>query len=139
MKSWGEGVHSLIPQLARQLRSALDGELSALGITTQQGAVLMRVALGENAPAQLAALVGTDTAGMTRLVDRLEAKGLLSRARHERDRRAVVLELTAEGRALLPSIFPVYGRVGARLVDGLSAEEQAQAAALLAKMSENLR
>ncbi|WP_308164742.1 MarR family winged helix-turn-helix transcriptional regulator [Nonomuraea sediminis] len=138
MKPLGEGVPSLIPQLARELRAALEAELASLGITTQQGAVLMRAALGERAPAQLASLVGTDTAGMTRLLDRLEAKGLVTRGRHPEDRRAVVIEVTEEGRALLPRVFPIYGGVANRLLDGFTDEEQAQATDLLKRMLTNL-
>jgi DNA-binding MarR family transcriptional regulator len=43
-------------------------------------------------PSRLAELVGTDTAGMTRL-DRLEAKGLLRRRRHADDRRGFSLAI----------------------------------------------
>ncbi len=129
---------SLIPQIAKELRTALESELAPLGLTTQQGAVLMRAALGERSPRQLAQLVGTDTAGMTRLIDRLVAKGLLARSAHPQDRRAVVVEPTEEGRALLPSVFPVFGRVGGRLLDGFSEEETAQATALLRRMLDNL-
>jgi DNA-binding MarR family transcriptional regulator len=138
MKPLGEGVPSLIPQIAKELRTALEAELSPLGITAQQGAVLMRAALGERSPRQLAYLVGTDTAGMTRLIDRLVAKGLLVRSAHPEDRRAVVVEPTEQGRALLPSVFPVFGRVGGQLLAGFSEEEQAQATALLARMLANL-
>jgi DNA-binding MarR family transcriptional regulator len=39
---------------------------------------------------------------MTKLLDRLESKGLLQRRPHPDDRRAVMIELTDEGRALVP-------------------------------------
>lgn len=139
MKPFGEGVPSLIPQIARELRTALEAELAALGLTTQQGAVLMRVALGENIQNQLAQLVGTDTAGMSRLVDRLEAKGLVTRERHPDDRRSTVVAVTEAGRELLPQVMPTFGRVGTRLLDGFSEEEKAQATALLIRMRDNLR
>lgn len=139
MKPFGEGVPSLIPQIARELRTALEAELAALGLTTQQGAVLMRVALGENIQNQLAQLVGTDTAGMSRLVDRLEAKGLVTRERHPDDRRSTVVAVTEAGKELLPQVMPTFGRVGTRLLDGFSEEEKAQATALLIRMRDNLR
>ncbi|WP_084961521.1 MarR family winged helix-turn-helix transcriptional regulator [Thermoactinospora rubra] len=134
----GEGVPSLIPKLARELRALLDAELAPLGLTTQQGAVLMRAALGENKPNQLAALVGTDTAGMTRLVDRLEAKGLVARVPNPADRRSVVIEPTEAGKALLPRVMPAFGKVGGRLLAGFSEEDRATATELLTRMLRNL-
>ncbi|MFI6319690.1 MarR family winged helix-turn-helix transcriptional regulator [Nonomuraea sp. NPDC050556] len=136
---FGEAAPSLIPQLARLLRTALEAELDELGLTTQQGAVLMRVALGENTQIQLAQLVGTDTAGMSRLVDRLVAKGLVTREANPDDRRSSVVVPTEAGKALLPWVMPLYGKVGARLLDGFTEEEKDQATALLLRMRENLR
>jgi DNA-binding MarR family transcriptional regulator len=42
-------------------------------------------------------LLGTDHAGMTRLVDRLEGKGLVARQPHPQDRRSIVVGLTDAG------------------------------------------
>lgn len=136
---FGEAAPSLIPQLARLLRTALETELAELGLTTQQGAVLMRVALGENTQIQLAQLVGTDTAGMSRLVDRLVAKGLVTREANPDDRRSSVVVPTEAGRALLPRVMPLYGKVGGQLLDGFTEEEKDRAADLLLRMRENLR
>ncbi|MEV4569930.1 MarR family transcriptional regulator [Nonomuraea sp. NPDC049419] len=128
----------MIPQLARELRARVETSLAPLGLTAQQGAVLMRVALGENAPHQLAALVGTDTAGMTRLLDRLAAKGLIRRRPHPSDRRAQIVEITDQGKDLLPRVFPVFGQAGERLMAGFSADEQKLATELLRRMLTNL-
>lgn len=129
---------SLIPQLARELRAQVEASLAPLGLTAQQGAVLMRVALGENAPHQLAVLVGTDTAGMTRLLDRLAAKGLVRRSPHPSDRRAQIVDVTDAGKELLPRVFPAFGQVGERLMAGLSADDQKLATQLLRRMLTNL-
>lgn len=45
---------------------------------------------------------------LTRLVDRLEAAGLVRRERAEEDRRGAFAVLTAEGRAMRKKMWPVY-------------------------------
>jgi DNA-binding MarR family transcriptional regulator len=131
-------MEELIPCLARDLRAALDAELAPLGIIMPQGALILRIAQGEDSPGQLAGLLGTDTAGMTRLVDRLVAKGLVRRAPRPGDRRAVVVELTEAGRDLHPLVEPAFARVTARLTEGFSPVEVRAAADLLRRMIDNL-
>jgi DNA-binding MarR family transcriptional regulator len=48
--------------------------------------------------------------GLSRLLDRIEAKGLVERVRCPSDRRAINLVLTAEGREMLEQMWPVYAR-----------------------------
>jgi DNA-binding MarR family transcriptional regulator len=49
--------------------------------------------------AELARELNTDPGAMTRLLDRLECKGLCRRSRSTDDRRVVNIELTPEGEA----------------------------------------
>jgi len=44
---------------------------------------------------------------ITRLLDRMEARGLISRARDEQDRRVVKAQITAKGLSLLDEIQPL--------------------------------
>lgn len=63
-----------------------------------------------SAPFELSRLLGIDTGLMTRMLDKLEIKGLLERSRSIEDRRVVNLKLTDEGEAIaerLPEIAPV--------------------------------
>jgi DNA-binding MarR family transcriptional regulator len=48
---------------------------------------------------------------ITRLLDRLEARGLVRRSRDEQDRRVVVAEITAAGRAVLKPLDGPVARV----------------------------
>ena len=57
--------------------------------------------------AGLAQLVDKDPATIGGVVDRLEQKGLLVRVKNREDRRARVLEISAEGRQLLADLMPV--------------------------------
>lgn len=72
--------------------------------------------------------------GVTYLVDRLTAKGLVERRECAEDRRARYAALTAEGEALIARIFPDHARVIARAVSGLDEAERARATALLRKL-----
>lgn len=69
--------------------------------------------------------------GVTYLVDRLAARGLVRREACERDRRARYAVLTDEGEALVARIFPAHVQTIVAACAGLRPEQQQQAAALL--------
>jgi DNA-binding MarR family transcriptional regulator len=128
----------LIHQVSRELTTTLERQLAPHDITAQQAALLINAARGQTSPKQLAPLLGTDTAGMTRLLDRLEAKGLAGRRADPGDRRALVIEVTEQGRALVPVVAPVFGRTARLLLGGFSATETEQLTALLDRILSNL-
>jgi DNA-binding MarR family transcriptional regulator len=70
---------------------------------------------------ELAAEVVTiSRSGLTRLVDRLEAAGLVRREPSPNDRRGTVVAITREGSALLRRMWPVYaGEIQRSFVDVL--------------------
>ena len=74
---------------------------------------------------------------MTRLLDRLEKKGVLRRVRTGSDRRSVRLELTAEGKKLYPKILAALVQVFNRLLRGFSKTEVRQLEQLLVRMVAN--
>lgn len=69
--------------------------------------------------------------GITYLVDRLVAKGLVERQHCPNDRRARYAVLTPEGESLMREVFPQHARRIARALGGLSRAEQGQATELL--------
>ena len=129
----------LIHQVSRELTTILERQFAAYEITAQQAGLLINAARGQTSPKQLASLLGTDTAGMTRLLDRLEAKGLARRRANPDDRRALVIEVTEKGRALVPRVVPVFGRAARNLLTGFSPAEIGQATGLLQRMLANLQ
>ena len=133
------GGGSLLQQLARDVTTQLDRRFASFGVTTQQASVLLYVCGGEANPGQLTSAVGTDTAGMTKLLDRLEAKELVKRRPNPSDRRSVVIEPTERGLALAPDLSPVFGEVTKRLFDGFSDHEVANFTSYLRRMGENLK
>jgi DNA-binding MarR family transcriptional regulator len=74
---------------------------------------------------------------MSRLLDRLEAKGIIERVRDDLDRRQVNVELTPKGSALYPQMMEVITRVYGRFLDGFSPAEAAQLQVLLQRLLSN--
>jgi len=132
------GGGALLSQVGRQLTTTLDRLFARWDLTVQQAALLLHAAAQPTSPSRLTELLGTDTAGMTRLLDRLEAKGMLRRRRHPQDRRAIIIELTDAGRDLLPKLPPVFGQVNTQLFAGFTAEEITAFTTMLQRILTNL-
>lgn len=133
-------IRSVCLRIARDLRTALDRDLAPFGLRTQQAAVLLRCCrLAAANPSQLAAAVGTDTAGITGLIDHLEKRGLVSRRANPADRRAVIVEPTAAGRALAPPLRQIFQAVNEVLLAGFSPPEAASLEAMLERLLSNVR
>jgi DNA-binding MarR family transcriptional regulator len=115
----------------------MDAALKHLNITSPQVGILLSMTDGAaTTPFELARLLGIDTGLMTRMLDRLETRGLLERSRSVEDRRVVNLTLTKAGRAVaarIPEIAPVV--LNARL-QKFSSEEFDELRRLLHKFLE---
>lgn len=73
---------------------------------------------------ELAERVVLSRSGLTRLVDRLEAEGLLMRDRSGTDRRGAYAVITEQGIAALRRTWPVYARgIGEYFAQWLTSEE----------------
>jgi DNA-binding MarR family transcriptional regulator len=70
---------------------------------------------------------------ITRLVDRLEARGLVERCRPQEDRRLVLVRITKEGMALLAELDDPVLALHRRQLGHLTAEEMAEFNRLLVK------
>jgi DNA-binding MarR family transcriptional regulator len=72
---------------------------------------------------------------LSRLLDRLQADGLVRRVPHPDDRRRQFVEITEEGRSLRERIWPVYAAAIQRHVGAkLDAREAAVLASILGKL-----
>lgn len=85
--------------------------------------------------ATLAGLIAHDRPTIGGVVERLEAKGLVSRLQNEKDRRAKVLDLTEDGAALLHRLVPHVREIQPEILPGLTAEERAEFTRLAAKVA----
>jgi DNA-binding MarR family transcriptional regulator len=121
------------------MRTALDRGLAEFDLRTQQAGVLLQCCrLRGSSPSQLASAVGTDTAGITGLVDQLEKHGLVIRQANPSDRRATIVEPTEKGRALLPGISRVFRSLRAQSLAGFSKEETSMLEDLLQRLRRNV-
>ncbi len=79
----------------------IDTHMEPHGVTAAQFKVLIIIAQFDvDTPAELCRNLSLDSGSMTRMLDRLEQKGLLARKRSEQDRRQVQLVLTEDGQRL---------------------------------------
>ncbi|MBC7956314.1 MAG: MarR family transcriptional regulator [Cytophagales bacterium] len=100
-----ESVGYLVRRLLTSMKSETDKRLEPCGLTNAQWEPLFKLKKGmASTVAELARELQTDPGATTRLLDRLEAKGLCKRVRSTEDRRVVNLELTPEGEAAADKI-----------------------------------
>ncbi|HSC22332.1 MAG TPA: MarR family transcriptional regulator [Casimicrobiaceae bacterium] len=132
------GLLRLINRLRVELIDALDRELAPFEISAPQLFVLSSVAYGEaDSAARLCKSISYDPGAMTRMIDRLQQKGLVRRVPHPEDRRAMNLELTVAGKALFPQLIAAKDRVHAQFLRGFSDEDRRILETLLHRMLAN--
>ena len=98
-----------VQRVAVLLARCVERSLAAVGLTLPQVVALDLIsqADGPMTVTGLAAALRQEQQGMTGLVDRLERQGLVRRVRDLPDRRAIRLEVTEAGRAMLTAALPV--------------------------------
>lgn len=105
-----QSIGYLLTKARNIITADMDAALKHLDITGQQMGILLSVSRDiATTPFELSKVLSIDTGLMTRLLDKLETKGLLERTRSNADRRVVNLGLTAEGErvaAQIPDIAP---------------------------------
>ncbi len=133
-----QGVGAHIGRARRTIVEAIDKELAPLDISHAQWIVVMLLGDGAaSTAAELCKILIYDPGAMTRLLDRLEKKGVLRRVRTRDDRRTVRLELTAGGDKLYPRILEALVQVFNRLLHGFNKGEVQQLEQLLKRMVAN--
>ncbi|WP_137892266.1 MarR family transcriptional regulator [Ramlibacter sp. 2FC] len=119
-----ESMGYLMRMILSEVKQQVEQELEACGLTHAQWVPLLKLYLGQaSTVAEVARGCQLDAGATTRLLDRMEAKGLLRRVRSEEDRRVVHIELTEEGRRAASRIPEVLSRVQNAHLAGFSAEE----------------
>jgi DNA-binding MarR family transcriptional regulator len=71
---------------------------------------------------------------ITRLLDRMESRGLIARAREEKDRRVVTTRITTEGLAILRDLDPHVQKLHHEQMQGLSTKQLGQLSLLLERI-----
>jgi MarR family transcriptional regulator, transcriptional regulator for hemolysin len=110
---------------ARKWRALTDERLRLVG---QSSARMEALAAIMNSPwpssqIDIAKRLRIEGPTMTRMLDTLEADGLVERIADPTDRRSKHLRLTAQGEAVLEEIFGIVDELRARLIAGLAPEQ----------------
>ena len=120
---------------SRAVLARVEPRLAATGMTITQFGVLEAILhKGPLSQRELSRKVLTSPGNMTDLVDKLEARGLVHRVRQKADRRAVRVELTEQGRALIEPLFAEHAGDIAAAMRGLNGTELRELSALLRKL-----
>jgi DNA-binding MarR family transcriptional regulator len=93
-------------------------------ITLTQLSVLRLLRTGPQTAGRVGRMVGLSPASVTRVVDRLERQGLVSRHRESEDRRCVLIRLEPAGERLLGEVRVLRGSELHIAVESLSVEER---------------
>lgn len=125
-------------QLLQLMRREVEQRMAAHDLTDAQWKPLWLLAIGRaSTPVELARELDMDPGALSRLVERLVAKGLITRERSEADRRVVHLALTAAGREVADHVPHVLAGVNNDFLNGFSRDEWQQLLALVGRMVAN--
>lgn len=134
-----ESVGYLMRRILTAVGQAVEGQMcDPASPTYPQWIPLHKLHMGTaTTVAELARECLLDAGAMTRLLDRLEAKGLCRRVRSIEDRRVVNIELTEEGRAAAQQVPEILARVQNEHLSGFSEAEWEQLKGFLRRILDN--
>ncbi|HEC17462.1 MAG TPA: MarR family transcriptional regulator [Sedimenticola sp.] len=113
--------------------------LRPYGLTPEQFAVLATLCNRDGmSQRELADLLVKDRPNMTRILDKLQHKGLVERRSHPQDRRICQVYATAAGQDLVARLAPVVLEARERMFGALSGREKATLRRLLEKLFRSL-
>lgn len=134
IKAWG-----CLIRTGRTVAGRIEAELKGAGFPPLAWSdVLLELKRGPEGrltPREIEGALLFEQYNLSRLLDRMEAEGLVRRIPYPGDRRRQLVEITEEGRALQWRMWGVYGPAIDRFVGAkLTEKEAAQLAALLTKL-----
>ncbi|MET0632242.1 MAG: MarR family transcriptional regulator [Xanthobacteraceae bacterium] len=129
----------LISDLARHMRTQADQRAREHGMTRAQWVILLRLERQPNlSQNELAALAEVEPITVARLVDRLEARGLVERHPDPKDRRVWRLRLTPAAAPVLRKIHGYRAELNDQLTAGVDRATLKTMATGLLKLKTNL-
>ena len=137
-------AYGMLIEAHNELHHALERNLDVVaGVPVGWLGVLIRLARSPEQRLRMTVLardMTMSTSGLTRLVDRMEAGGVVRREACAEDRRGLLAVLTDEGRALLASTAPCHVADLDHLLGGaLDADEWAELTDLLRRVRDHVR
>jgi DNA-binding MarR family transcriptional regulator len=132
-----EGLVDRINGISRRIKRGMEATLADFDLTLADWHMLSALRLApdhRSSPGVLAADMEVSSGAMTSRLDRLESAGLIRRLADSEDRRAVVVEMTPDGRTAWDTAAGVQGRREAFFASALTKPEQKQLNNLLRKL-----
>lgn len=134
-----DAINRAIRLITLKHRALAGAHLAKLGLHAGQEVLLMELhAHGPRTQVQLAAGAGCEPPSVTLMAKKLERAGLIARHRSSSDNRAVVVELTDEGRALMPQLQEVWLQLAEETVAGLEETSPDQLEEVLKDLARSL-
>ena len=134
----GDSIGHQLFSLMTMIRREVESRMAKHGLTDAQWKPLWLLKAGRASTAnELAREMDIDAGAITRMVDRLEAKGMIERVRSGEDRRVVNLSLTKAGDATAAEVPHVLAAVNNDFLRGFSEAEWKQLRKLLARLAAN--
>jgi DNA-binding MarR family transcriptional regulator len=115
-----------------------DAEVASLEVTAAQFAIIANLLKGHaNSACELCKYMDYDRGAMSRMIDRLESKGLIRRVPLPHTRRTVALEVTDAGKAAFPKMQACLAKVINRLLKGVTRTQVREVEKTLRRMLAN--
>lgn len=137
-----EGISFLVNQLSYELRQAATRKCSEVGYkATPEGLGILFLLSRQEGMTQssISEFLAKDKAMITRLLNALEAEGLVRREADEKDRRVSRSYLTETGRKAIEAFIPLFRSFFADLYKGIAPDEYVTACKVLGKLIANLK
>lgn len=129
----------LLNDVARLLRTRFEQNARELGLTRSQWQVLAYLARNEGIQqGALAELLELEPITLTRIIDKLQASGLVERRLHPRDRRVWQLHLRANASPLLAEMKRIGALTREEALQGISGSDRERLICILNDMKGNL-
>lgn len=133
-----DSVGYLMQRAKNMLAHGVEQEVSSLDITQAQASCLMMLATGRaSTVTDLGRELNTDMGSVTRLLSRMEKRGLIERRRRDADRRVVDLSVTPQGQELVRQLPAIFCKVLAHHFRGFSEDEIQLLRSMLRRVIEN--
>jgi DNA-binding MarR family transcriptional regulator len=114
-------------KVALRLRANLDARAARFGMVSPQYGMLVILSLeGVMKQNELGSYMAMDKATMVRMLDGLEDLGYIRRRPSDEDRRAKLVELTADGRKVITALHKLREEAEKEFLSPLSTSERAQ-------------
>ena len=128
-----------LAETSRMMRRVYDRRAAALGVTSAQWRVMLRLSREPGLKqVELADRMDVEPITACRIVDRMEEAGLVERMRDPDDRRVWRLKLTAKAEPVLAKLHAIGMEMAAEAFSGFTSEEIGAIRGTLERIRENV-